>query len=181
MQTAPVVILDRDGVINEDSDNYIKSPDDWFPIPGSIGAISRLTQAGVRLGVATNQSGLARGLFDEFTLAQIHQKMLNTVEQAGGLIEAVCYCPHHPDDSCRCRKPETGLLEQLSEQFARPLDGVPFVGDSLKDIQAARKFSMQPVLVRSGKGKETEQKVQNESDGLLIFDDLSAFAEHFLG
>jgi D-glycero-D-manno-heptose 1,7-bisphosphate phosphatase len=130
-----LVVLDRDGVINEDSDDYIKTLDEWIPIPGSIEAIARLSRAGYKIGVATNQSGLARGYFDEVTLANMHAQLCALVEEEGGQVDAICYCPHGPDDNCHCRKPAPGLLEQLSEELQIPVAGAWFVGDSGKDLE----------------------------------------------
>ncbi len=150
-----LVILDRDGVINQDSDTYIKSPEEWLPLDGSLEAIARLGKAGFKIVVATNQSGIARKLFDEFTLARIHQKMISLAESHGGFIDAVFYCPHGPDEGCNCRKPKTGMLEEIAVEFGVDLAGVPFVGDSLKDLQAAERVGCIPYLVRTGKGKQT--------------------------
>jgi D-glycero-D-manno-heptose 1,7-bisphosphate phosphatase len=150
-----LVILDRDGVINYDSDNYIKSPDEWRPIPGSLEAIARLNQAGYRVVVASNQAGIGRGLFDMATLAAIHDKMHRAVAQASGRIEAVFYCPHSRDANCNCRKPKPGLLEDIARRFNTDLTGVPTIGDSLRDLQAAVQVHAQPILVMTGKGKKT--------------------------
>ena len=150
-----LVILDRDGVINQDSDAYIKSPEEWIPIEGSLESIALLSQAGFTVAVATNQSGIARQLFDQYTLARIHQKMCNAVEQFGGTLDGVFFCPHGPDEGCNCRKPRTGMLEAISREFNIPLQDVPLVGDSLKDIQAARQMGCRPFLVKTGKGMRT--------------------------
>jgi D-glycero-D-manno-heptose 1,7-bisphosphate phosphatase len=150
-----LVILDRDGVINHDSDQYIKSPDEWCPIPGSLEAITRLNQAGHRIVVATNQAGIGRGLFDIATLTAIHDKMHRAVTQAGGRIDAVFYCPHARDSNCNCRKPKPGLLEDIARRFNADLTGVPAIGDSLRDLQAAAQVRAQPILVMTGKGKKT--------------------------
>lgn len=176
-----IVVLDRDGVINHDSDDYIKSADEWLPIPGSIEAIASLAQAKISVAVATNQSGIGRGLYDEYALAQMHDKMLALVEAAGGSIAAVCYCPHLPDDHCQCRKPATGLLEQIQEHLQISLQGALFVGDSLKDIRAAIAFDMIPVLVRTGKGAETEALLEQESLSISVpvFDSLQAVIAHY--
>jgi len=150
-----LVILDRDGVINYDSDNYIKSPDEWRPIPGSLEAIARLNQAGYRVVVASNQAGIGRGLFDMATLAAINDKMYRTAAQAGGRIEAVFYCPHSRDANCNCRKPKPGLFEDIARRFNTDLTGTPAVGDSLRDLQAAVQVHAQPILVMTGKGRKT--------------------------
>lgn len=152
-----LIILDRDGVINEDSDAYIKSPDEWKPIPGSLAAISRLTHAGYRITVATNQSGVGRGLFDLATLAQIHAKMQQAVASAGGRIDAIFFCPHPADANCGCRKPRPGMLHEILHRFGTSPAGVFVVGDSLRDLQAAATAGCQPVLVLSGKGRATMQ------------------------
>lgn len=150
-----LVILDRDGVINEDSAEFIKSPDEWIPLPGSLEAIAQLTNAGWRVVIATNQSGLARKLFDIDDLNAIHEKMYSMVNEYGGVIEAIFFCPHGPKDDCDCRKPKPGMLEQISQRLRVSLEGVPVIGDSLRDLQAARAVGAQPVLVRTGKGSET--------------------------
>lgn len=144
-----VILLDRDGVINHDSVHYIKSPDEYEFIPGSVEAIVRLTQAGYKIGVATNQSGISRGYYDVDVLTQIHEKLVNTVKLAGGEISAIVYCPHHPNDGCACRKPNPGMLNQLAKLLHCRLKGVKFIGDRFSDIQAAQAAGATPVLVRS--------------------------------
>ncbi|ABM61997.1 D-glycero-beta-D-manno-heptose 1,7-bisphosphate 7-phosphatase [Halorhodospira halophila] len=151
----PWVILDRDGVINHDSDAFIRSPQEWVPIPGSIEAMARLTRAGWRVAIATNQSGLARGLFNAETLAAIHDKLERTVAARGGRIDALAYCPHGPDDGCTCRKPAPGLYRELADRLGEPLQGVPVIGDSARDLEAAAAVGARPVLVRTGKGEGT--------------------------
>ena len=153
-----LVILDRDGVINHDSPTYIKSPDEWKPIPRSLDAIARLTQADYRVVVATNQSGVGRGLFDMATLNAIHDKMHRAVGQAGGRIDAVFYCPHAMEANCGCRKPRTGLLEDIGRRFNTSLQEVPCIGDQLRDLQAAAAVSAQPILVLTGKGAKTQRE-----------------------
>jgi D-glycero-D-manno-heptose 1,7-bisphosphate phosphatase len=150
-----LVILDRDGVINLDSDQYIKSPEEWKPIAGSLEAIARFTQAGFRVVVATNQSGLGRGLFDMATLNAMHDKMHKAVNQLGGRIDAVFFCPHAQDAGCACRKPRPGMLLEIAERFNLSLAGVPAIGDSLRDLQAASAAGARPVLVLTGKGEQT--------------------------
>ncbi len=150
-----LIILDRDGVINVDSDQFIKSPDEWKPIPGSLEAIARLTREGWRVVVATNQSGLARGLFEMATLNAIHSKMHKAVALAGGRIEAVFYCPHAADMNCDCRKPRSGLLDEIAARYGSDLRDVPVIGDSLRDLQAAVCVGASPWLVRTGKGERT--------------------------
>lgn len=150
-----LVILDRDGVINYDSPQHIKSPDEWIPIPGSLEAIALLNQSGFRVVLATNQSGISRGLFDMATLNAIHDKMHRALGQLGGRIDALFYCPHSADANCDCRKPKSGMIEEISRRFAIELDGVPSVGDSLRDLQAGVSHGVQPILVRTGKGEAT--------------------------
>ena len=152
-----LIILDRDGVINEDSDAYIKGPDEWKPIKGSLAAIARLTKAGYRIAVATNQSGVGRGLFDLATLAQIHAKMQQAVTSAGGRIDAIFFCPHPADSNCGCRKPRPGMIHEILHRFGVAPAGVIVVGDALRDLQAAASAGCQPVLVLSGKGRATMQ------------------------
>jgi D-glycero-D-manno-heptose 1,7-bisphosphate phosphatase len=150
-----LIILDRDGVINFGSDQFIKTPDEWKPIPGSLEAIARLTREGWRVVVATNQSGLARGLFEMATLNAIHAKMHKAVAQAGGRIEAIFYCPHAAEMDCACRKPKPGLFDEIASRYGRDLNDVPAVGDSLRDLQAAASVGARPLLVRTGKGEKT--------------------------
>jgi D-glycero-D-manno-heptose 1,7-bisphosphate phosphatase len=150
-----LIILDRDGVINEDSAQFIKSPAEWKPIPGAIEAIARLNQAGYRVVVATNQSGIGRGLFDMATLAAINDKMVEMVFRQGGRIDAIFFCPHTADDKCNCRKPKTGMFEDIASRFKVGLNGVPTIGDSLRDLQAGVAVGCAPYLVMTGKGKKT--------------------------
>lgn len=170
-----LLILDRDGVINHDSDQYIKSPAEWKPIKGSIEAIARLTQAGWRIVVATNQSGVARGLFDTNMLNMIHNAMHKTVVQAGGRIEAIFFCPHAADSNCDCRKPKPGMLREIERRMNLPVRGAPFVGDSLRDLQAAAAVAARPVLVLTGKGKKTRE-AGGLPEGTEIHADLASFA-----
>ena len=170
------IVLDRDGVINEDSDDYIKSAEEWAPIDGSLEAIATLTASGYRVAIATNQSGLARGLFDEYALAKIHQKLCASVEDEGGFIEGIFFCPHGPGESCLCRKPGTGLLTRIEQELGVSLAGQAFVGDSLTDLQAAQTYNMRAVLVRTGKGAKTEKQLQSLADHEIeIFDCLAEF------
>lgn len=152
-----LIILDRDGVINHDSDAYIKRPEEWVPIPGSLEAIARLTKAGYRIAVATNQSGVARGLFDLATLSAIHAKMHLAVTAAGGRIDAVFFCPHAADSQCNCRKPRPGMIQEVLRRFRLEPGQVPMVGDALRDLQAAAGIGCRPVLVLTGKGRATMQ------------------------
>lgn len=150
-----LIILDRDGVINQDSDAFIKNPDEWRPIDGSAEAIARLGKAGYQIVVATNQSGIARGLFDPGTLGAIHAKMHRVVREAGGRIDAVFFCPHGPDDHCRCRKPQPGMFEEILARHDVAAENVLAVGDRLRDLQAADRAGCRPVLVLTGKGRQT--------------------------
>ena len=174
-----IVILDRDGVINFDSDHFIKSPAEWKPIPGSLEAIARLTQAGYRVVVASNQSGIDRGLFDMDTLNSIHDKMHRAVKAVGGRIDAIFYCPHSADSNCTCRKPKPGMFERIAGCFNVDLGNAYAIGDSLRDLQAAATSGAKPVLVLSGKGKST-QADGGLPEGTLVFDDLAAVVEHIL-
>ena len=174
-----LLILDRAGVINFDSDHYIKSPDEWRPLPGSLEAIARLTQSGWRIAVATNQSGIARGLFDMETLNAMHAKMHKAVTQAGGRIEAVFYCPDSADSNSPCRKPNPGMLLAIAERFNTSLAGTPAVGDSLRDLQAAHAVGAKPYLVLTGKGRKA-RKQGGLPEGTLIFPDLAAVAQALL-
>lgn len=156
MKPTKFIILDRDGVINHDSDHYIKSPDEWRPIPGSLEAIARLTQWGYRIVVATNQSGIGQGLFEMDTLNAIHEKMIKAASQMGGRIDAVFFCPHINGDECDCRKPKPGMFEEIAARYNISLTGVPAVGDSLRDLLAARDAGASPMLVLTGKGRKTQ-------------------------
>ena len=179
--TPKLVILDRDGVINADSDAYIKTVDEWIPLPGSIEAIAQLSRAGYRIAVATNQSGLARGYFDEITLANMHNLLCALVEEAGGQIDVICYCPHSPDAACACRKPLTGLLDQISAALQQPVAGAWLVGDHLKDVQMAVAGGCKPVLVRTGKGEQFSTTLPTALlSQVQVVDDLAAAAHHIL-
>lgn len=176
-----LIILDRDGVINEDSDAFIKSADECIPIPGSIAAIASLSKAGYQVVVATNQSGIARGLFDEYALARIHQSINDQVEEAGGIITGFFYCPHGPDDDCQCRKPLPGLVQQIARELVVSVANVPFVGDSLRDLQAAESAGCQPILVLTGKGTATAAAGLPETlSDTPVYRDLAAFANALL-
>lgn len=168
-----LVILDRDGVINHDSDAYIKSPEEWKPIPGSLEAIALLNQAGCHVVVATNQSGVGRGLLEMATLNAIHDKMHRALGLVGGRIDAIFFCPHAQDAGCACRKPKPGLFEDIARRFNISLRDVPSIGDSLRDLQASATVGAQPILVLTGKGSKT----QREGDlppGTRVFADLAA-------
>ena len=167
-----LIILDRDGVINQDSAAYIKSPQEWRPIPGSLNAISRLNQAGFHVIVATNQSGIGRGLFDMAALNAIHEKMHKALAQAGARVDAIFFCPHTADDNCNCRKPRPGMLEDIAHRLNTDLAGVPMIGDSLRDLQAAAIAKAAPMLVLTGKGKKT-QRAGGLPPGTPIFPDLA--------
>jgi D-glycero-D-manno-heptose 1,7-bisphosphate phosphatase len=168
-----LIILDRDGVINLDSDQFIKSPEEWKPIPGSLEAIARLNQAGYRVVVSTNQSGVGRGLFDMPTLNAIHDKMHKACAMVGARIDAVFFCPHTAESRCLCRKPKPGMLEEIAERYNISLSGVPAVGDSLRDLQSAATMGAQPYLVLTGKGAKT-QAAGGLPEGTLVFANLAA-------
>jgi D-glycero-D-manno-heptose 1,7-bisphosphate phosphatase len=174
-----LIILDRDGVINEDSPEFIKSPTEWVPIPGSLEAIARLNQAGYRVVIASNQSGIARELFDIATLNAIHQKMHASAQLVGADIDAIFFCPHAAVDNCDCRKPKAGMFEEISKRFKVSLKGVPTVGDSLRDLQAGFNCGCVPYLVLTGKGEQTYAK-GGLPPGTLIFPDLAAMVDAFL-
>jgi D-glycero-D-manno-heptose 1,7-bisphosphate phosphatase len=168
-----LVILDRDGVINRDSDAYIRNADEWEPLPGSLDAIAKLSQSGYHVVVATNQSGIGRGLFEMGTLNAIHEKMHRVVTQAGGRIDAVFYCPHGADAYCACRKPKPGLLEEIGRRFNTLLKDVPVIGDGLRDLQAASAVGAQPILVLTGKGEKTRRDGSLPA-GTRVYADLAA-------
>jgi len=172
------ILLDRDGVINQDSDAFIKSPEEWFPIPGSLEAIALLNEHGYRVVVVTNQSGIARGLFDVTTLDKIHKKMQTLVAEKGGLISAIYYCPHGPDDACNCRKPRPGLLLDFASDYSTDLSDVPVIGDSLRDLQAASVVGALPILVRTGKGEKT--LLNNPQLTTLVFENLYEAAKFII-
>ena len=174
-----LIILDRDGVINFDSPNYIKSPEEWLPIPGSLEAIARLHHAGYCVTVATNQSGVGRGLYDIATLEAIHHKMQQAIKILGGRIDTIFYCPHTPQDNCACRKPKSGLLLQIAQHYQIELNNIPAVGDSLRDIQAAQAVGCKAVLVLTGNGKEVVAMEPTPSN-VEVADDLAAYVNQLL-
>ena len=174
-----LLILDRDGVINFDSEQFIKHPEEWRPVPGSLEAIAKLTQSGWRIVVATNQSGIARGLFDMEALNAINTKMHKAVTQAGGRIEAVFYCPDSAESNSPCRKPNPGMLLAMAERFNTSLQGTPAIGDSLRDLQAANAVGAQPYLVLTGKGRKT-RKQGGLPEGTLVYADLAGVARDLL-
>ncbi len=177
-----LIILDRDGVINQDSDAYIKSPDEWIPIPGSLEAIAKLNREGYTVAVATNQSGLARGYFDLQTLSAMHRKMETLLSDLGGQIDAVFYCPHGPDDGCNCRKPQPGMLNEIGERFQANLKKVFYVGDTISDIKAAKAAGAKPVLVRTGKGAKTELQLDEHGfKDVPVHHDLASAVDVILG
>lgn len=174
-----LVILDRDGVINQDSATFIKNPNEWIPIPGSLEAIALLNQHGYRIALATNQSGIARGYFDMATLNAIHDKMHKALAQVGGRVDAVFYCPHSADDGCDCRKPKIGMLEEIGRRFNIDLAQVPAVGDALRDLQAFGDAGCQPYLVKTGKGEETSN-LSTLPANTIVVNDLAAAVEQIL-
>ncbi len=175
MASMKLIVLDRDGVINHDSDAYIKSTEEWQPIDGSLEAIARLNHSGYVVVVASNQSGLARGYFDIEALSAMHKKMDDLLARVGGRIDAVFYCPHGPDDGCDCRKPKPGMLLEIGQRFNVPLDEVIFIGDSISDVKAASNARAQAMLVRTGKGLKAEKIIQLEcKTPVQVYDDLAA-------
>lgn len=175
------ILLDRDGVINHDSDEFIKSPEEWLPIENSLEAIALLNQHGFHIVVITNQSGLARGLFDKKTLNSIHEKMSEAVSKFGGAIEAIYFCPHQAEDCCECRKPKAGLLKQFADDYDVDLKDVCFIGDSLRDIQAAQASGAIPILVKTGNGAKTLQDNPQFLTSLLFFENLYDTAKFLVG
>lgn len=171
-----LIVLDRDGVINRDSRDFVKSAAEWVPLPGSIEAIARLSRAGFTVAVASNQSGLGRGLFDRRALTAMHRKFRRLVASAGGRIDRIVVCPHAPGDGCNCRKPKPGLLRRLERFYRTDLRGVPVVGDSLRDLEAAAAANARPILVRTGNGRKTEAALDNRLGSTEVFDDLAAVA-----
>ncbi|MDD2053103.1 D-glycero-beta-D-manno-heptose 1,7-bisphosphate 7-phosphatase [Pseudomonas putida] len=177
-EAVKLLILDRDGVINYDSDAYIKSVEEWIPLPGAISAIAQLSKAGWTVAVATNQSGIARGYYDIATLDAMHAHLRRLVAEQGGELGLVVYCPHGPDEGCACRKPKPGMLQAIAAHYGADLSHLWFVGDSLSDLEAARAVDSQPVLVKTGKGEKTLAK--SLPVGTLIFDDLAAVAAELI-
>jgi D-glycero-D-manno-heptose 1,7-bisphosphate phosphatase len=175
-----LVILDRDGVINHDSDEFVKSPSEWQPIDGSIEAIAELSNAGFTVAVATNQSGVGRKLIDLPALEAIHKKMRQAVTDAGGDLGRIVFCPHHPDDNCDCRKPKPGLLDKLARQYGAPINGVPMIGDSERDIAAAKAVSGRPILVLTGNGQSTAAVLAGKSEEVETYPDLQAAAKQLI-
>ncbi|MCY7369549.1 MAG: D-glycero-beta-D-manno-heptose 1,7-bisphosphate 7-phosphatase [Polaromonas sp.] len=177
-----LIILDRDGTINADSDEFIKTPDEWLPLPGALEAIARLNHAGWRVVIASNQSGLGRGLFDVASLNAIHTKMHKMLAGVGGRIDAIFYCPHGPDETCRCRKPLPGLFEQIGARFGIALKDVPTAGDSLRDLQAGAAAGCEPHLLLTGKSAHLAEgrALEGLPAGTICHRDLAAFAEYIL-
>jgi len=174
-----LIVLDRDGVINYDSDDYVKSVDEWIPLPGSMEALAKLTQAGFKIAIATNQSGISRGYFTVATLDAMHQKMLTLASKAGAKIDYIAYCPHGPDDNCDCRKPLPGLIHQIEKALNMSAKGCYMVGDSLRDLQAGQAAGLVPALVLTGKGQRTLDK-ENGLTGIDVFDDLDHFVSNLI-
>jgi D-glycero-D-manno-heptose 1,7-bisphosphate phosphatase len=179
--TAPrLVILDRDGVINRESAQFIKSPAEWEPLPGAIAAIAALKAAGFTVVIATNQSGVGRGLFSAATLDAIHEKLQGSVRAAGGEIDRIFVCPHAPEAGCDCRKPRPGLFTQIASAYRMSLADVPAIGDSRRDLDAAEAAGARPVLVRTGHGERTEAAL-GSGHRVAVFDDLAAAARALVG
>jgi D-glycero-D-manno-heptose 1,7-bisphosphate phosphatase len=180
--TAKLVILDRDGVINEDSVHYVKSVDEWLPIPGSIDAISRLSKAGFTVAVATNQSGLGRGFFSLDDLEVMHAKLTDLVSEQGGEIAGIFYCPHTPEENCNCRKPKSGLIEAIEHELNISAHHAPFIGDSLRDLQCGLNKNCVPILVKTGNGAATLEKLHADPfwTGVAVFDNLAAVADYLI-
>lgn len=175
-----LIILDQAGVINESSETFVKTPDEWIAIPGSLEAIARLTHAGYRVVIATNQSGIGRGLLDMATYNAINDKMYKAINHAGGRIDAIFFCPHTQADNCACRKPGTGLFGEIMQRYGVNLSSVPAVGDSLKDLQAAATVGAIPMLVLTGNGQITRKNKELPA-GTRIYADLSAVADDLTG
>lgn len=174
------IILDRDGVINQDSDDYIKSPEEFIPLEGSIEAIARLKQAGYCVVVATNQSGIARKLFDLDTLHRMHDKLHRLLQKEGVQIDGVFFCPHGPADHCHCRKPKPGMYTDIAKRFNVDLSDVIVVGDSYRDLQAAMTVNAQPILVRTGKGERTIKNNSADIEGIPIYNCLAHYVDEKL-
>lgn len=176
-----LLILDRDGVINLDSDNYIRHVDEYLPIESSLKAIAACCQAGIKVVVATNQSGIGRGYYSLETLAAMHAKLRLALENYGGHIDGIYFCPHHPDDACNCRKPKTGMLDQIKQDFADVFDHAIMVGDSWSDWQVAEAAGVTPYLVKTGKGERTWAKYRDQLPANRVFADLATLVAEQLG
>ena len=180
-----LVILGRDGILNEFRDDHVKAPEEWYPIPGALEAVSRLNHAGWHTVVATNQSGIGRGMIDMASVNAVHAHMLKQLMAVGGRIDAVFFCPHTPEDQCDCRKPLPGLMRDIGKRYGIDLKHVPLVGDTLRDMQAAHAAGCQPHLIRSGRaavlGPELIKDIVDQLPGTRVHDDLAAFAEYLLG
>lgn len=180
----PLVILDRDGVINRDSDEFIKSPDEWRPLKGSLEAMAKLSQAGYEIVVLTNQSGIGRKLLSADQLGQIHGRMIEHLRQLGGQVQTILFCPHHPDDECECRKPKPGMYTELGNRLGINFNGVFSVGDSIRDLQAAKAAGATPVLVKTGNGRKSLRTIDKQPELELsstpVFDNLSGFVDALL-
>lgn len=179
-KTKQLIILDRDGVINVDKDDYVKNADEWQPIPGSLEAISKLSNAGYLVGVATNQSGVGRKYFSLDDLHAMHDKMLTLLHKVGGEIHSIAYCPHLPDAGCDCRKPQPGLVHQIEQDLDISASGSYFIGDKQSDLDAALNAGCKPILVRTGQGIKTEQALRGDKRYPLVFDNLAAVTEFLL-
>lgn len=179
MLNKPLIVLDRDGVINQDSAAFIKHADEWVALPDSLKAIARLNEAGYTVAVASNQSGVGRGLLSLDTLETIHNKMQREAELQGGRLDHIVFCPHHPTDGCNCRKPLPGLLDQLASHYGCDQKDMIIVGDSLRDLEAAWAVNARACLVRTGNGKMTEAKLPADRD-TEVFDNLDAAARHII-
>ena len=179
MNEQKIIVLDRDGVINYDSDDYIKTVDEWIPLPGSMEALGLLTQAGYKITIATNQSGIARGYFTLDTLNAMHEKLSDLANEHGGKIDYIAYCPHGPEDGCDCRKPLPGLIHQISNALNSDLSNCYMLGDSLRDLQAGEAAGLKPVLVKTGKGQRTLDKGIG-LEHVPVYDDLLSFVKQLL-
>jgi len=184
MSNQKLLILDRDGVINVESPEFVKTPEEWIPIKGSLEAIGRLSQAGYEIVVITNQSGVGRGHFTADTLAKMHARMIDYVQQHGGKIQSILFCPHTPDDECECRKPKPGMYNELAERLSISFNDVYSVGDSVRDLLAAKSAGAKPVLVKTGNGKRSIKEIETNPELDLsstpVFDNLSNFADALL-
>ncbi len=175
-----LIILDNRGVLNFSSDTFVKTPDEWKPLPGSLEALARLSQAGYRVVIATNQPGIGRGLMDMETFNAINEKMYKAVNLAGGRIDAIFFCPHAKADKCNCRKPKTGMYNEIIQRYGIDLKNIPIIGDSLRDMQAAAKAGALPTLVLTGKGEKTKAR-HALPDGTKVFDNLAGVADSLIG
>ena len=179
-----LIILGRDGILNEYRDDHVKAPAEWVPIPGALEAVSRLNHAGWHAVVATNQAGIGRGMIDMASVNLIHAHMNKLMQAQGARLDAVFFCPHTPEEQCDCRKPLPGMMLEIGERYGVDLDHVPVAADTLRDLQAAHAAGCEPHLVRTGRAAQLDDAVVEQwckqVPGVRVHADLSAMAEQLI-